>query len=317
MGFFSKSDLSVRLKTDRLNKLSKTFDKFQEATKQIVEEVMKEEACLTAREAMVYTPPMNGNGGGNGDKKVAEKWGDKAVEGDILSVVSYENKALASAVGPNGSMNKFLNWKNDGKRPKKPGVIQKIFDDQNYRRAYRNATNLLKNNAKVQILQTAAAIKSAHEEARKLYRGRIRRNRGKTTGFDANIKLANAKQLKDYIKERQKRVGWMKSGWLDVIKTIGPARISGMPTNFGVKDLPQFITRHNNKMGLVNISMTSGVGGGSQIKITNKMGNAFNVAREAEVFNRVISARSGKMKKRMRYFINWNIKQFKKNKIAS
>lgn len=315
MGFSSKGDISVQLKTNRLNSLSKTFNKFNETTNQIVEEVMKEEACLTAREAMVYTPPMNGSGGGNGDKKVAEDWGDMAVEGDILAVVSYENKALAAAVGPNGNMNKFLNWKNDGTRPKKSGTIQKIFDDQNYRRAYRNATNLLKNNTKVQVLQTKSAIQSVHDEARKQYKGRIRRNRGNSPSFDPTIKLAKASELKAYIRERQLKVGWMKSGWLDVIKTIGPARISGMPTNFGVKDLPQFITRHNNNSGLVNISMTSGIGGGSEIKITNKMGDAFGVAREAEVFNHVISARSGKMKKRMRYFMNWNIKQFKLNKL--
>ena len=316
MAFTSKADLSVTLKNDRLKKLSKTFTGFQESTKQIIEEVMKEEACLTAREAMVFTPPMNGSGGGNGDKKIAETWGDEAVELDILSVVSYENKALSAAVGPGGNMSKFLNWKNVGKRPKKPGIIQKIFDDGNYRRAYRNATNLLKNNTKLQILQTAFQIKSAHEEARRLYRGRIRRNRGPVGEFDSNIKLANNAELKKYIRKRQERVGWMKAGWYDVIKTIGPAKINGMPTNYGVKDLPQFITRHNNNMGLVNISMASGVGGGSEIKITNKMGNAFNVAREAEVFNMVVSARSGKMARRMRYFINANIKQFKRNKLT-
>jgi len=316
MAFTSKADLTVTLKNDRLNKLSKTFTGFQEASKQIIEEVMKEEACLTAREAMVYTPPMNGSGGGNGDKKIAESWGDLAVEQDILSVVSYENKALSAAVGPNGNMSKFLNWKNVGKRPKKPGVIQKIFDDQNYRRAYRNATNLLKNNTKLQILQTQLQIKSAHEEVRRVYRGRIRRNRGVISEYDSNMKLANNNELKKYIRKRQERVGWMKAGWYDVIKTIGTAKISGMPTNFGVKDLPQFITRHSNNLGQVNIQMTSGVGGGSEIKITNKMGNAFNVAREAEVFNRVISARSGKMARRMRYFMNWNIKQFKRNKLS-
>ena len=286
--------------------LQRTFADFKRETRQIVEDVLKEESCLTAREAMVYTPPMDGSGGGKGDMKVAEKWGNRAVEFDVLSVVSYENKALASAVGPNGSSRKFADWKS-GKRPKKPGIIQKIFDDNNFGRAYNKAKQLLSHNTKLTIYSTQAQIKKEHDSQRQKYRGRIRKN----GGGRSIPALANAAQLKSYIEERQKRVGYMKAGWLDAIKKIGPAQINGMPKNFGVKDLPSFITRHPNGHGQVSVNIMQGTGGRSYIIMKNDIGNIFKVADQARTYFKVIQARTGKMKLRMQYFQRAAIAKFK------
>jgi len=286
--------------------LQRAFSDYKKETRQIVEDVLKEESALTAREAMVYTPPMDGQGGGKGDTKTAERWGNFAVQADILSVVSYENKALSAAVGPSGSSKKFADWK-AGLRPKKPGIIQKIYDDENFGRAYNKAKQLLSHNGKLEILKTQAQIKKVHDAQRALYRGRIRKN----GGGKAIPALANPAQLKDYIKKRQERVGWMKSGWYDAIKKIGPATINGMPKNFGLKDLPQFITRHVNGFGQVNIQMTSVTGGRSAIVIKNNIGNIFGVAYQANTYLKVISARSGKMKRRMQYFQRAAIEKFK------
>ena len=305
---FENSDLKVQINRNLLEGLQRSFADYKKETRQIVEDVLKEEACQTARAAMVYTPPMI-LAGGKGDTDKARVVGDNAVMQDILSVVSFENKALSSAVGPNGNINKFSTWKN-GLRPKKPGIIQKIYDDENFGRAYNKAKQLLSHNTKLDILRNTAQIKKIHDTKRAMYKGRIRKNGG-GKGIPA---LANPAQLKDYIKKRQERVGWMKSGWYDAIKKIGPATINGMPKNFGLKDLPQFITRHVNGFGQVNIQMTSGTGGRSAIVIKNSIGNIFGVAYQANTYLKVISARSGKMKRRMQYFQRAAIEKFKNKK---
>jgi hypothetical protein len=306
---FDKKGLNVIINRNLLEGLQRKFGDFKKETRQIVEDVLKEESALTAREAMVYTPPMDGAGGGKGDTKTAEKWGNMAVEKDILSVVSYENKALSAAVGPGGSSRKFADWK-AGKRPKKSGIIQKIYDDNNFGRAYNKAKQLLSHNTKLTIYRTQAQIKQEHDSKRQQYRGRIRKNGG-GKGIPA---LANPAQLKAYIKLRQQRVGYMKAGWLDAIRKIGPATINGMPKNFGVKDLPSFITRHPNGHGQVGIQITSGTGGRSAIIIKNNIGNVFRVADMANTYFKVIQARTGKMKRRMQHFQRAAIEKFKNKK---
>jgi len=306
---FDPKGLNVIINRHLLEGLQRTFADFKKETRQIVEDVLKEESALTAREAMVYTPPMDGQSGGKGDTKTAEKWGNMAVEKDILSVVSYENKALSAAVGPTGSSRKFADWKN-GLRPKKPGIIQKIYDDSNFGRAYEKAKQLLSKNTKLTIYRTQAQIKHEHDAKRQQYRGRIRKNGG-GKGIPA---LANPAQLQSYIKLRQQRVGYMKAGWLDVIRKIGPATINGMPKNFGLKDLPSFISRHPNGHGKVGIEITQGTGGRSAIIIKNDIGNIFKVADQARTYFKVIEARTGKMAKRMKHFQRAAIEKFKSKK---
>lgn len=305
---FENSDLKVQINRNLLEGLQRSFGDYKKETRQIVEDVLKEESALTAREAMIYTPPMI-LGGGKGDTDKARVVGDNAVQQDILSVVSYENKSLTAAVGPSGNSRKFADWKS-GLRPKKPGVIQKIYDDANFSRAYNKAKQLLSKNTKSDILTTTAQIKKIHDAQRAMYKGRIRKNGG---GKEIPA-LANPAQLKDYIKKRQERVGWMKSGWYDAIRKIGPATINGMPKNFGLKDLPQFITRHVNGYGQVGIQMTTGTGGRSAIVIKNNIGNIFGVAYQANTYLKVVSARSGKMKRRMQHFQRAAIEKFKNKK---
>lgn len=301
--------INVIINRRLLEGLERAFGDYKKETRQIVEDVLKEESALTAREAMVYTPPMDGAGGGKGDTKTAEKWGNMAVEKDILSVVAYENKALSAAVGPSGSSRKFADWKN-GKRPKKPGIIQKIFDDNNFGRAYNKAKQLLSHNTKLAVYTTQAQIRKEHNAQRQQYRGRIRKN----GGGRSIPALANPAQLKAYIELRQQRVGYMKAGWLDAIRKIGPATINGMPKNFGLKDLPSFITRHPNGHGQVGITITNGTGGRSAIIIKNNIGNIFKVADQAQTYFKVISARTGKMKRRMQHFQRAAIEKFKNKK---
>jgi hypothetical protein len=310
----TRNEIRVNINRQYVEALQRQFSQFRLATKQIVADVVKEESCLTAREAMVLTAPMHGKNGGQGDKKVAEVWGNFAVDNDVRSVVVDDQKSLGAAVGPNGSVAKFAKWKS-GNRPKKFGIIRKIFDDNFFDRAYNRAKNLFSHNAKLQILTSEAQIKQLHDQKRQMYKGRIRRNGGAYIRYHHNPAFAEKKLLDNYIKKRQERVGWMKSGWLDAIRKIGPANINGMPKNFGVKDLPQFITKHTNNLGMVNIKNAGDPNSAEiAIVITNKIGNIFKISYLTDTYRLVIMNRMGKMAKRMAHFQRAEIEKFKNKK---
>lgn len=310
----ARNEIRVAINRQYVEALQRQFTAFREATKQIVTDVVKEESCLTAREAMVLTAPMHGKNGGQGDKKVAENWGNFAVENDVRSIIVDDQKSLGAAVGPNGSTAKFAKWKS-GNRPKKFGIIRKIFDDNFFDRAYNRAKNLFSHNSKLMILTSEAQVKQLHDQKRQLYRGRIRRNGGSYIQNYHNPAFAEKGILTNYIKKRQQRVGWMKSGWLDAIRKIGPATINGMPKNFGVKDLPQFITRHSNNLGMVNIKNAADPSSAEiAIVITNKIGNIFKISYLTDTYRLVIRNRMGKMAKRMKHFQRAEIEKFNNKK---
>jgi hypothetical protein len=310
----TRNEIRVAINRQYVEALQRQFTDFRKETKQIITDVVKEESCLTAREAMVLTAPMNGKRGGEGDRKIAENWGNWAVEADVRSVVVDDQKSLGAAVGPNGSPAKFAKWKS-GNRPKKYGIIRKIFDDNFFDRAYNRAKNLFSHNSKLMILTTEAQVEQIHNQKRQQFRGRIRRNGGSYIKNYHNPAFAEKGILQNYIKKRQQRVGWMKSGWLDAIRKVGPAQINGMPKNFGVKDLPQFITRHANSLGMVNIKNAADPGSAEiAIVITNKIGNIFKISYLTDTYRLVIQNRMGKMAKRMQHFQRAAIEKFKNKK---
>jgi hypothetical protein len=211
------SSFSIKVWDQSDKKLVDQFEKWRIETRLTVIDVLKEEACLTARAAMVFTPPVDGRNGGRGDTKDAERWGKFAIKYDVLQIIGYENKSLAAAAGHNGTSQKFAKWK-QGKRPKKEGIIQKIFDDENFGRAYNRAKALFSKNTKITILSTSGQIKKHHDSIRSLYKGRIRRNMGRATKANYVPSLATANLLDNYIEQRQRMVGYLKAGWYDVIK---------------------------------------------------------------------------------------------------
>jgi len=300
--------ISVEIDKQAQAALSAAFAAYARYTGQLLVDLMKEEAALTCREAMVYSPPLDGSGGGKGDKKIAETWGNAAVANDVRSFTTPDSKSLAASVAPGtGNGNKFARWK-AGKRPK-AGLLQKIYDDQDFARAYTKARNLFAYRSL--NLVNADGIKVQHDKERRFYRGRIRRNNGPSSRLmPENNKIAPESAIKAYIKTRQKRVGFMKAGWLAIIAKIGPPTINGVPKNFGVKALPSWIKRHGAGHGQITI-----VGGDMAISgklkrgedrmniiIKNDIGNIFGAAERAATAMEVLRARAGKMAARAGHF---------------
>jgi hypothetical protein len=300
--------ISVEVDQKAQAELAKQFAAYAKQTSQLLVDLVKEEAALTCREAINLSPPLDGANGGQGDKKIAETWGDAAVERDVRAVVVPDSKMLSAAVHPaTGNGAKFAKWK-AGKRPK-AGILQKIYDDQDYGKAYNKARQLFSNRA-VNVIP-GSAIQAEHDRERRLYRGRIRRNGGPSTKQSPDrMKISTEGAIKDYIKKRKLRVGFMKSGWLAVIAKLGKPVINGVPKNFGVKAMPAWIKRHAASHGQVtiigdNTAYSGLITAGDKrlnIIIKNDYGNMFGAADRAATAMKVLLNRSGKLAARAGHF---------------
>ena len=293
------NDIRVIVPRDSFKNLGQLYKDFAEYTRQMYEDIIKEEGALTCREAMVYSPPLDGQGGGKGDTKTAEKWGNWAVERDVHSFVVSKNKILSLNIDSQSAFNKWKNTVNPNV-DKTDSVIAKIRRDANVKRAYQQARNLLGNKpqAKIEVLTTEAQIKAKHDQLRGQYKGRIRKNRGPKL---MQPYVADQKLIDAYIKNRQQRVGWMKSAWLDAIRQIGPPMINGVAKNFGVKDLNKFITRHVNSQGYAGLSASTSSAGKIDLTVRNNIGDIFSVSSMAGTVQAVQRAREGKMFKRLQH----------------
>lgn len=310
---YDRADIRFQIDQTLLNKLASVYGGFSRYTKQLTEDLIKEEAALTCREAIRYSPPLDGKAGGKGDKKPAETWGNWAVALDILSIINSDDKRLSSAISSKDP-GKFQKWR-QGKPPRTSGVIAKIWEDTNPQRAYQKALNLYGGRYYYgshinTVLKSQDQIKGVHDKMRSLYRGRIRKNNGPPMQYRERPFLADEKLISEYIKKRQERVGWMKAGWVYVIRQIGPPMINGIPKNFGLSKLPKWIERHNATHGMVSLNIRRtpalfGSGGGDSytMSVVNNLGNIFGVGYLAGTKRYVIGVRMGKMSRRMRHFI--------------
>jgi len=302
------SQFAVEFDRHKQELLAAQFADYAKFTGQALVDLVKEEAALTCRAAMVFSPPLDGEGGGQGDKKIAETWGNAAVAGDVRAVITPDSKSLAASVAPgSGSGQKFARWK-AGKRPK-AGLLQKIYDDKDFARSYNKARNLFL--YRTTNLVGADGIKQEHEKERRFYRGRIKRNNGPSTkSMPENRKIAAESAIKAYIKTRQKRVGFMKAGWLTTIYKLGPPKINGVPKNFGVKALPAWIKRHAAGHGQVSIVGAELAAAGTlspgdkrlNIIVKNDIGNIFGAATRAATATRVLLERAGNLSLRVGHF---------------
>jgi hypothetical protein len=311
------SDIQIRIRRDLQQKTVKAFQDLGAYTKQLTIDLCKEEAALTAREAINMSPPLDGSAGGKGDKPIAKRWGEWAIVYDVLTVVTEDSKSLAASISSSrNNRAKFDKWRM-GKPPKSAGIVSKIWADKNGDRAFKMAQNLFRNWGKQRLnfIDNTQTLEARHNHYRKLYRGRIRKNGGK----DVQGKLkgqpftfAPYKIIKDYIKQRQQRVGWMKAGWVYAINKIGKPVINGVETTRGLRKLPTWITRHNATHGKVGINISSGADNNVMISIRNDLGNIFGVGYLAGTKMYVIAARQGKLQRKLNHLMRIAIEKANK-----
>ena len=111
-------------------------------------DVVIEEAALTARELMVFTPPLV-QGGGKGLSKAAEVAGKTSVEKDIKSIFNStadpEGRSAFSLMGMAvvaGDKSLFEKARKEGvMTTKSKGIFRGVLDDEDPERAYRQFSN--------------------------------------------------------------------------------------------------------------------------------------------------------------------------------
>ena len=156
---------------------------------------------------------------------------------------------------------------------------------------------------------TVSGIKMWHDKVRGMYRGRIRKNNGVNPNGTAKplngyFKFASSGDIQSYIKERQKRVGWMKAGWVDAINKIGKPKINGVEKSFGLRKLPTWITRHAATHGKTGLNYNNWHGTHVVMTVQNNLGNIFGLGYLAGTKRFVIQVRAGKMTRRMKHLMN-------------
>lgn len=302
------ADITITVNRSLNAQCAKTFKDFGAYTKQLSIDLVKEEGALTCREAINYSPPLDGKSGGKGDKKIAEKWGNWAVANDILAVVGEDSKTLAAAISSRNPQERFAKWR-QGKPPKTRGVVSKIWEDANTDRAFKRAQSLFSKWAgrRTNILENDSALEQRHNRIRKLYRGRIRKNGhlDKLTGQISSEQPAFApfRVIKAYIKKRQLRVGWMKAGWMSAINKISKPKINGVEKTFGLRKMPAWVSRHRAGHGAVGLNVFSTGSNNVLMTVRNDLGNIFGVGYLAGTKRYVTAVRAGKMARRMRHFM--------------
>jgi hypothetical protein len=313
------ADIVINVNRALQDKLVQTYGNFAAYTKQLMEDLVKEEGALTCREAINYSPSLDGKSGGKGDKKVAERWGNYAVENDIKLVVAEDSRSLAAAVSAGSSARqKFNKWKS-GKAPNASGIIKKLWEDQDNERAFKKAQNLFGRWAgqNVNVLSTEGELQARHNRIRKNYKGRIRKNGGRspTGGVKGEAPAyADRKLIAAYIKKRQLKVGFMKAGWVDAINKISRPFINGIPKTFGLRKLPTWVTRHKVGHGSVGLNVYQGAGTNNvMMTVRNDLANIFGVGYLAGTKTYVMSVRAGKMTKRLNHFMRAAIAKVNRN----
>lgn len=265
---------------------------------------VRHEAALCAVGFLRFTPPFkiretSGEKGKSGLGKDDESVGNIAAELDIRSIFKPTDSNLAGAVDPlYGSMDAFMRWKRQRMPNNSNSIMVAIWKDANVERAYSKARNLFKNRDRSRLIDSAAQMRTIHDAQRRAFRGRIRRHNGPTPDVRRSPYLTEAANINKYVELRQRQVGWLKSAWAKVIKSIGMVELNGRMVNPGGGTyLSRWITRH-------------GAGGGGhvasdfarkRIKISNLAGDNDGVSTTAEVIQTVVNWRNHNLNARNPY----------------
>lgn len=291
----AEADVSISVIPSSVQRVAAMLGGTSEYLTQFVRSLLFNEAALTARAAIKFTPPIP-YGGGWGDTKDAERQGKKAVDRDVRSFLMPKTATMASAI-QGFSMESFLAWKSAPRsgwaKRSKTSIAYKIYMDPDVNRAFGKAKNISgkKFSSGGHELKDTSAIRAVHDGLRQRYKGRITQRGGPGIAIKAAPYYADARQIDDYVKTRQKMVGKVSSFWWGIILSVPPIPIRGADRNAGRTGVPAWIKRHSNR-GLF-IDRSAGVSSrNASVTIVNPIGDIFGIAREAKTKEQVIRFRN-------------------------
>jgi hypothetical protein len=282
-------------------------------------DVLIEEAALTCRELMVFTPPLV-NGGGKGLSKAAEVAGKTAVERDIRSIFNSdadpEGRSAFSLMGMAvvaGDRSLFEKARKDGVSTNKArGIFKGVLDDPDPDRAYRQFANRFRAAFEAKAGQTVVKeLKGTHDAMKAKYAGRIRKNNGPGVAKELR-QMADEAAMKAYIKQQQKNVGRLKAGWLDVIMSLPKPETPGIQKTYGIKGVPAWVMKNRSGNGYTSFSGQPNTANFGMI-IGNSIGDNDGVSTDARTLEKVMAIRTGKLFKRADALMMYGVDKFNRN----
>lgn len=296
---------AIRVKED---KVRGDLAKFRDYLGTITGNLLKQEACLTARAALKYAPPLV-EAGGKGDTPAAGKMGERAIDKDVRSIFAPRESTLQAvfAGGDAGSKSAFRKWK-DQPVVSNSRLINSIHADGDTDRAYKRAYNIYGDGkSKARPVNNAGQMRLIHDGQRR--KGRVVREGGPSSDIKRNPYVVKDSLIKQYVKRRALAVGRLKSGWWEIISTHGRGlNIFGRIVDAGAKGLPKYITRHKGPGTL--IAQLGGLT--KRVSIKNAIGDNDGAGLRAKTFALVVAHRNAAIAKRPyqvyanRIVRNWN-----------
>jgi hypothetical protein len=308
--------ITVKIDPKSVSRFGQRLRDFAAVTKQTARDCVKEQGALFCQDMAVFTPPLV-PGGGGGLTKSAEIAGNNAVSGDIRklfiavgdrNISSQRAMVMMNLAAATRDNNMALFDKVIAKSPTNvlrglSPIMRKIMNDQDHTRAFAKAKNFLSRvpiQRNVYGFDYATDLRTHHNRVKAKFGGRIKR--GQRIGVP-RLLVDSKETLDEYIKERQKAVGKVKSGWLGTLRQIPPPLINGIPKNFGSKlsnALP-FISRHSVSDGY---AVQTENASGYTLTVGNRQGNINNIAGEARALEYAIENRAKMMGLRIKRFLD-------------
>ena len=282
-------------------------------------DVLLEEAALTCRELMVFTPPLV-NGGGKGLSKAAEVAGKTAVERDIRSIFNSdadpEGRSAFSLMGMAvvaGDRSLFEKARKDGVSTNKArGIFKGVLNDPDPDRAYRQFANRFRAAFEAKAGQAVVKdLKGTHDAMKAKYAGRIRKNNGPGVAKELR-QLADEAAMKAYIKQQQKNVGRLKAGWLDVIMSLPKPETPGIQKTYGIKGVPAWVLKNRAGNGYTSFSGQPNTANFGMV-IGNSIGDNDGVSTDARTLEKGMAIRTGKLFKRADALMMYGVDKFNRN----
>lgn len=308
--------------------LSMDLKEFALGCGQLLESILKEEACLTARMAMKFAPPMSappkkgreqdgrfkagGGAGGDGDKPDSAKWGNVAVQTAINATVMRVDESLMASTSDFSNVNDYIKWRqSNGPESVRTLWLSEILRGEDYQKQYTRLKAIFQNRNSVHRPLDAGGLASWHKKIKRTFGHKFYYRQGfwSWSSQQENQRFTDESTLRSYVEEAVKRVGWTKSGWVQCIKQIGPVKMTskkypmGKEKVFGLAGLPKYITRHTG-YGKSHVNVPSPIDNKAtsaeyRIVIVNLVGNAGGNATKAETFDKVLQARRNVREKKV------------------
>ncbi len=275
-------------------------------------DLLKQEACLTARAALKFAPPLV-EGGGKGDTAAAGRAGAEAVAADIKSIFATPGSTLSSVFsGSRASRANFIKWRQKEAPKNGTSLLRSLHSDDDEERAWDASRAIYSNRqGRHHTADNIGQMAKMHRAERR--KGVVRRTGGPSHDVRRYPHIVRQALLNKYIKLRQKAVGKLKAGWWKIINTYGRnLTIFGRTADAGAKGLPSYITRHSLNTGTLLSIDTDRVG---RITIRNEIGDADGAGMRADTTVFVLNYRRNQIASRPpqrhinRLVRNWNNSQ--------